>query len=205
MPYIEIPQSTVRCQTLSTRPKNIPRRGTPNSISPPALSPSRENVLDNYTGLEKKSGNLYITRTDPVTRRTHNIPVVVKVYTSTYDHYAVVYPDKLCSSCGYINLKNCALDTFTGRKCGFKLIPNDCDGKPMTFLTNNPAELEDWVEACTPSDPVANSRGEFSISSSRSPSIPHSPLMPTLQEDNENSDTNDEEEEDDDDDESGNS
>ena len=166
-----------------TNPKNIPSRARTGGLS------ERKKVLvdsqqQNNSGLEKKSGHLLTTRTD-ARGRTQNIRVVVKVYASTYDHYAVVYADKICQACGFINLKNCTIDPFSGGKnCGFRVIPKDCEGNTVTFITNSPADLEEWLNVFTSSD-SSKPTIEFPLTSSKSPSRSVSPLMPTLEEDEE--------------------
>ena len=165
-----------------TLPKNIPRR-TGGSLDNRKHA-CADSKTQNSSGLEKKSGHLLTTRTD-ARGRTQNIRVVVKVYASTYDHYAVVYADKICQACGFINLKHCTIDPFSGGKnCGFRVIPKDCEGNTVTFITNSPADLEEWLNAFTYSD-SSKPTIEFPLTSSKSPSRSVSPPMPTLEEDEE--------------------
>ena len=187
-PYIPVPTIMTRLRCI---PRPLPKVGLSavEKKRSPSILPQKkplaiaEDNVAKMKGIETKSGTLFTTRTDP-SGRTHKIRVRVEVYTSTYDHYAVVYPDKICRACGFINLKNCTLEAVTGPSCGFKVIPKDCEGTTVTFLVSSPTELEEWMEACTNQD--TSSKSEYPSGLSRSPTLsPHSPLMPTLEEDEE--------------------
>ena len=114
--------------------------------------------------------------------RTLRMQVFVRVYRSSYEHYAVLYKDqKYSSQSGYINLKNCSISRCTDKDNQLRVTLNDIEGTGVVFESNTHKEAEQWAEALQPHI-ISTSPPKGSITPNLSPVIPRSPLMPTLTE-----------------------
>lgn len=78
----------------------------------------------------------------------HMQSVLVKVYRTSCEHFAVIYPQKkVCRPLGVMNIKNIILERLDN---GFKIRQKGFDS-PMcfTFISETPKELNQWVDAFT--------------------------------------------------------
>lgn len=78
----------------------------------------------------------------------HRQPVLVKVYRTSCEHFAVIYPQKkVCRPLGVMNIRNIILERLEN---GFKIRQKGFDS-PLcfTFISETPKELNSWVEAFT--------------------------------------------------------
>lgn len=136
--------------------------------------------------LEIKSGRLSLVQMHK--GRKMRIQVFVRVYRSSFEHYAVLFKDqKFSLQSGYISLKNCIVDKMSGKDHQVRVTLNDFEGTGVTFESNTCKEAEEWHEALQPQI-VSSSPTLSNITPSLSPVIPRSPLMPTLAEEEESDD-----------------
>lgn len=133
--------------------------------------------------LEIKSGRLCIVQMHK--GKKMKVQVFVRVYRSSFEHYAVLYKDqKYSQSSGYISLKNCKVSKDTAKEHQVRVTLNDYEGTGVTFESNSANEAAQWLDALQPQ--IASSSPPLcSMSPSLSPVIPRSPLMPTLAEEEE--------------------
>uniref|UniRef100_A0A8D8S091 PH domain-containing protein n=1 Tax=Cacopsylla melanoneura TaxID=428564 RepID=A0A8D8S091_9HEMI len=78
----------------------------------------------------------------------HMQSVQVKVYRTSCEHFAVIYPQKkVCRPLGVMNIKNIILERLEN---GFKIRQKGFDS-PLcfTFISETPKELNLWVDAFT--------------------------------------------------------
>lgn len=128
-------------------------------------------------GLEIKSGRLDMLQTCNDT--SVHIPVFVRVYRNSYEHYAVIYRDqKFTNNSIYISLKHCVVFRNDNEDNEIRVIPDNLEGTKLTFRIEQLDEVDEWVSVFQ-SNCVSSPN---SISPSLSPVIPRTPLMPTLQE-----------------------
>jgi hypothetical protein len=89
--------------------------------------------------------------------------VVLSVFRTSVDHFALVYPDnrgKLIAvkPAGCINLKGvtCEETTLGSDLKGFTLRPKKCDtsSATLTFMCEDPTLLPQWIKALEPASPV---------------------------------------------------
>jgi len=99
--------------------------------------------------------------------------VNVKVYRTSLEHFAVLYPQKkICRPLGVINLRHTSMENLNDKQePGFKVRQQGYD-TPMTltFLCDSPRELDSWVVAFT---------------SRCSPTLRHQSSLPIVEEDEE--------------------
>lgn len=97
---------------------------------------------------EEMAGNMILLGNNKVKQ-----PVQVKVYRTSLEHFAVVYPQKkVCRPLGVLNLKNTMVEKlpsskqpgFTVRQCGF-----DTPLCSLTFFSESNKELDRWISAFT--------------------------------------------------------
>ena len=144
----------------------------------PSLTMCKEKAIPD--GPEIKSGRLYMIQTHA--GKTRKIPVFVRVYRSCFEQYAVLYRDQKYSvQSGYVSLKNCSVRESEDNSAQFKVILNDFEGSGLCFEAESSSETGDWVDALQPQI-ISSSPPKSSISPTLSPVIPRSPLMPTLEE-----------------------
>jgi hypothetical protein len=133
--------------------------------------------------LEIKSGRLCLVQMHK--GRKMRIQVFVRVYRSSFEHYAVLFKDqKFSLQSGYISLKNCIVDKTSGKEHQVRVTLNDFEGTGVTFESNTCKEADEWQEALQPQI-MSSSPTLSAIAPSLSPVIPRSPLMPTLAEEEE--------------------
>ena len=144
----------------------------------PHLSMCKERTIPD--GPEIKCGRLFLIQTHGGRRR--KVPVFVRVYRSCFEQYAVLYRDQKYSlQSGYVSLKNCYVMESEDNKAQFKVILNDFEGSGLCFEAESLSEVSAWVDALQPQI-VSSSPPKSCISPTLSPVIPRSPLMPTLEE-----------------------
>ncbi|XP_053399712.1 uncharacterized protein LOC128557092 [Mercenaria mercenaria] len=136
--------------------------------------------------LEIKSGRLCLVQQHK--GRKLKVQVFVRVYRSSFEHYAVLFKDqKFSLQSGYISLKNCIVDKTNEKEHQVRVTLNDYEGTGVTFESNSCKEAEEWHDALQPQI-LSSSPTLSAISPSLSPVIPRSPLMPTLAEEEESDD-----------------
>lgn len=135
---------------------------------------------NNLDGPEIKSGCLCLLQSNA--GKVRKISVFVRVYKSCFEQYAVLYKDQKYSvQSGYINLKNCSVNISDDKKTQFKVVLNDFEGSGLSFEAESNSAARDWVDALEP-QMMSSSPPKGSLSPTLSPVIPRSPLMPTLEE-----------------------
>lgn len=145
-----------------------------------------DNEIFNGDGSEIKSGRLCLIQKHK--GRSVKLQVFVRVYRSCFEQYIVLYRDaKFSLQSGYINLKNCIVDTIPGKQNQIRVTLNDFEGTGVVFETNSDNEAEEWVGALQPQI-LSSSPSKGSFSPNLSPVIPRSPLMPTLTEESDEDD-----------------
>ncbi|CAH1778078.1 unnamed protein product [Owenia fusiformis] len=131
-----------------------------------------------HESIEKKSGRLYMHL--KLNDRERKLRVYVKVYSSNFDHYAIVNQDKrFGGQTSYINLKNYNVERLDNKDNTFQLVSTRPDGATVVLSCTNSCDLDSWVQTLKSDDFMRTRAG------SRSPVIPRSPVMPTLEEDTE--------------------
>lgn len=119
---------------------------------------------------EVKAGPLLLIRT--CNGRLCRLPVLVKVYHSSYGHYAVITKDKkYCSHSVFISLKNCQVTRNENKESEFTVMQDSYDGIGLTFQSNVPSDVAEWTSVFTsaPEQPVT-------------PVLNRTRVMPTLEE-----------------------
>ncbi|CAD6208636.1 GSCOCG00010613001-RA-CDS [Cotesia congregata] len=105
----------------------------------------KDSNIDSCWNTENMSG--YMTLIGP---KGHRQGVQVKVYRTSVEHFAVIYPQKkVCRPLGVLNLKNTTIERlrdegFVVRQKGF-----DTTTITLTFLVENKKELDYWILAFT--------------------------------------------------------
>lgn len=135
--------------------------------------------LSKEEGLEVKSGSLNLLQT--CKDKTIHVPVFVRVYRNSYEHYAVIYRDQMFTNSSiYISLKHCVVFRNENKTNEIRVIPDNMEGTKLTFCINDSKEIEEWISVFQSN--CVSSPNSSTISPSLSPVIPRTPLMPTLQE-----------------------
>lgn len=103
-----------------------------------------ESNIDSYWNTENMSG--YMTLLGP---NGHQQNVQVKVYRTSVEHFAVIYPQKkVCRPLGVLNLRNTTIERFEDD--GFLVRQKGFDSPvALTFLVECKKELDYWVSAFT--------------------------------------------------------
>jgi len=126
--------------------------------------PSADNA---YWNPETMSGSMTL-----VGPGKHCQSVQVKVYRTSLEHFAVLYPQKkVCRPLGVLNLRNTCVERLPGGKQPGFIVRQRGFDTPMclTFLSESPRDLESWVLAFT----------------SRSSPTVHQSSLPIVEEDEE--------------------
>ncbi|OWF43776.1 hypothetical protein KP79_PYT12634 [Mizuhopecten yessoensis] len=130
-------------------------------------------------GLEVKSGRLNLIQT--CDNKTITVPVFVRVYRNSYEHYAVIYRDQMFTNSSiFISLKQCVVFRNDNKNNEIRVIPDNMEGTKLTFHIKDPGQVEEWISALQSS--CVHPPNSSTISPTLSPVIPRTPLMPTLQE-----------------------
>ena len=78
-----------------------------------------------------------ITMVQKVSGVDRKFRVLLKVYTSMYDHYAVVSQDRaIVKDCGYVKLKNCTI-LGNEKDLTIQVVRRNCEGLTLTFVTSD--------------------------------------------------------------------
>ncbi|CAG2236319.1 unnamed protein product [Mytilus edulis] len=129
---------------------------------------------------EIKSGRLHMVHTYNNTALT--VPVLLRVYKTRFEHYAIVHKDQLFTNSGlYLSLKNCQVSR--GDTNEIRIVPNSIDGGKVTFVANSKSDAEEWIAF------LHNSRhllkpGKPGVRFHRQ-NIPKTSLMPSVEEEEE--------------------
>ena len=106
--------------------------------------PSADNA---YWNPETMSGSMTL-----VGPGKHCQSVQVKVYRTSLEHFAVLYPQKkVCRPLGVLNLRNTCVERLPGGKQPGFIVRQRGFDTPMclTFLSESPRDLDSWVLAFT--------------------------------------------------------
>ncbi|KAL8599756.1 hypothetical protein ACOMHN_042521 [Nucella lapillus] len=168
--------------------------------------PAEEQQEEGEPSTEIKSGDLYLLTSapppgsaSPRRRRPSRYPVHVKIYRSSFNHYAVLTAS-VRAPATYLNLRTCNCRPWSGSRSSCpsgsesRVELGGCEGQVMYFEVGpqeKGGELEEWVRAFQ--GVVVPSPG--TISPSLSPVIPRNPIMPMLRESVEEEGEEEEEEE----------
>ncbi|KAM0736089.1 hypothetical protein ACS0PU_010050 [Formica fusca] len=103
----------------------------------------KDSNVDSCWNTENMSG--YMT----MIRRNGHRQVQVKVYRTSVEHFAVIYPQKkVCRPLGALNLRNTTIERYGDE--GFLVRQKDFDSSiAVTFLMENKKELDYWILAFT--------------------------------------------------------
>lgn len=104
----------------------------------------KDSNVDSCWNTENMSG--YMTLLGP---NGHRQGVQVKVYRTSVEHFAVIYPQKkVCRPLGVLNLRNTMIERY-GEE-GFLVRQKGFDSPlVLTFLMENKKELDYWMMAFT--------------------------------------------------------
>lgn len=76
-----------------------------------------------------------------------DVRVVLKVYRTSLEHFAVIYPDKaVCKPFGFINLKNCRVQLLRNNTRVMQIVQKSCDGGVLTFRADTPVDAKMWLD-----------------------------------------------------------
>jgi hypothetical protein len=121
-------------------PADIAMAGCSTFLQDPAV----ENA---YWNPETMSGSMTL-----VGPGKHCQSVQVKVYRTSLEHFAVLYPQKkVCRPLGVLNLRNTCVERLPGGKQPGFIVRQRGFDTPMclTFLSESPRDLDSWVLAFT--------------------------------------------------------
>lgn len=112
------------------------------SLNATAFSPSKMAA----TCSELRCGTLIMLRTG--CGFNTDLRVLVKVYRTSLEHFAVLYPEKLISKpFGFINLKNCNVECMRNNPRVLQIVQRNCDGGVLTFRAESTMDAKLWQEA----------------------------------------------------------
>lgn len=132
---------------------------------------------------EVKSGSLcLIQQYGGKTRKAH---VFVRVYRSSFEHYAVICKDqKFSAQSEYMSLKNCTVSKCEHNDNQLRVTLNNFEGNGLIFECRTKLEVQDWIDALQPNR-IPTPHTNRSISPLPLPTIPRTLLMPSLEEESE--------------------
>jgi len=140
-------------------------------------------IKDKEEELEIKSGQLYMIQT--VNNKLRRMPVFVRVYRNRFEHYVVIYRNQtFANKSVFVTLKDCHVEVCDKSNNEIRVTSGKMESTKVTFQAKNVAEVEEWLSVLTPS----NNRGPGPLSMLKSLNIPRTPLMPKLEENEEESD-----------------
>ena len=134
---------------------------------------------------EVMSGRLKMIQTSNAGMHRKVIGVYVRVYTSNFEHYAVIYNDhKHCGKGVHVGLKHSAVTKSDSNESEFRVILDNSEGTGIVFQANSSCEVDEWVSVLQ-SSVIPGSPPKMCTPLSMSPAIPRPPLLPTLSEEDE--------------------
>lgn len=109
----------------------------------------RSNV-DSCWNTENMSGCMTLLGPQQHCGAIHRQSVQVKVYRTSVEHFAVIYPQKKVGRpLGVLNLRNTTIERLADR--GFLVRQRGCDSPvALTFLLEDSIDLDYWIMAFTP-------------------------------------------------------
>ncbi|KAK3597457.1 hypothetical protein CHS0354_041871 [Potamilus streckersoni] len=114
--------------------------------------------------------------------KNRKTPVFVRVYRSSFEHYAVIYKDpNFFFQTGYIRLKNCKVCNYENTENKFSVTLNNYEGNALTFECITKQESQAWICALQ-KNTVSVSTAKSGVPVGQSVHIRKSPPMPTLNE-----------------------
>lgn len=132
--------------------------------------------------LPRKAGPVTMHQALPGSSKKIKVPVILKVYATSYGRYAVVAQDRLplCKDCGYIKLRNCTVRPLVSsplpvgspprglrlrqsqnqqvNQPGFEIIAKRGEGESLQFTVKDSAELNEWISVLDPDSEVCKLR-----------------------------------------------
>jgi len=99
--------------------------------------------------------------------------VLLKVYRTSLEHFAVLYPDKLVTCCkpmGFVNLKNCAVG---GWRRTIQITQRGCDGDVLTFECADAKDNKMWLDVMENASTNSNSKNYLESVQLSSPNHPN--------------------------------
>lgn len=156
-----------------------------------ALPASMSTVDENMPTPSEQGSAVKCGQLSLILGQDRRLAVYVKVYWSGFEPFAVVYRDKkFCNASAFIRVKKCVVtkDRDIGQR--FVIIPNNSEGCTIVFEAQSERECEDWVRVLSRSF-QKNSRcclAKLSVVPELVSQIPKSPVMPTLNEHDEDED-----------------
>ncbi|KAL8593835.1 hypothetical protein ACOMHN_065312 [Nucella lapillus] len=138
-------------------------------------------INSNLERYEIKSGKLQLQHR--LGAKVSWLPVFVRVYRNAFEHFAVVSRDQAISGHStYVNLRTSSCSSFEESSATvFKVIQNNYEGTVITFDAGNKDVVSDWVDAFTCATPPC-SPTLGGLSGTLFPTIPRSPMMPSVSE-----------------------
>lgn len=165
IPKIDISQ----CETTSCNISS--RHGDPNEQRNLRLSSDTRDSTDHG---EQKSGVVFL-----MTENSRRVPLLAKVYNNRLDHYMLLSSNRQVNpQQKYINLKHSHVDLMDNNIIRITST-KDIEGQSLQLRIPYEKDIQSWMSA------LGSERCRTPIGS---PIIPRSPLMPTLQESDEDSD-----------------
>uniref|UniRef100_T1J1R1 PH domain-containing protein n=1 Tax=Strigamia maritima TaxID=126957 RepID=T1J1R1_STRMM len=90
--------------------------------------------------------------------------VIVKVYRTSLEHFAIVYPDKsVANPCGCLNLKNSRVEPVDNCDCSFRVVHKSCDVPAIQFRAESEEKRNVWLSAMYSEVTRTNSHGSISL------------------------------------------
>lgn len=96
---------------------------------------------------EIRCGKLTLVRSSSACGCGADLRVVVKVYRTSLEHFAIIYPDKvICKPFGFVNLKHCRVQLLRNNALVMQVVQQSCDGGIVTFRADSPLEAKTWLD-----------------------------------------------------------
>lgn len=135
-------------------------------------SPTIRQQSGNFTAAStiRQGGNF----TSPVRQQTSSQRVFVRVYRTSSEHFAVLYPVRAivtaCRPLASLNLKSCTVKQLPN--CVLRVSPRSCEGMAVTFKgteTTNEAQIAEWLRAFSEAKKDGSSLRRKKVSDHRLP------------------------------------
>ncbi|XP_049791391.1 uncharacterized protein LOC126198848 [Schistocerca nitens] len=132
---------------------SMPARYLARAPPPQQSSPDAE---QRRWSAEMMSGPITLVGPD----KRHSQAVQVKVYRTSLEHFAVVFPQKkVCRPLGVVNLRHATVSRPEGAPLAFSVRHKGCDAADasLTFVAATARDLDSWLEAFSPAAPSSPS------------------------------------------------